>query len=320
MDNRRGGVPAGHAAVVPRLIDPRWEPPDAVRQERVFTSLQAQAAGLSRTQVAHRLRTGVWRPLVGAGLMRAAEPVTPRAMAAAACLTWAGGVVLGSAAAAYHGAPVGEVRSVEVWRGERGARPARGLVPRRVPLRADEVVADGVVRVASRRRALLDTVAWSSLDDARNVLAWAVTRQRLTREDLQRRLVDEPGRHGNAQVRRLLDETAGGALSVAERLLVELLRRARIGGWELNVRIADGAGIIGVVDVLFRGARLVLEVDGWVAHRDRFHADRARDARLAALGYQVVRLTWHDLTKRPGQTITTIRRTLAHRLSDQPRR
>lgn len=251
--------------------------------------------------------------------MRATEPVTARAIAASACLTWPDGVVLGAAAAAFHGAPIGEQPSVEMWRRERGARPARGLVPRRVPLRADEVVVHGVVRVACFRRALLDTLAWTSLDDARKVLAWAITRRRLSREDLQRRLADEPGRHGNVQLRMLLDETADGALSVAERLLVELLRRARISGWELNVRIADAAGIIGVVDVLFRDARLVIEVDGWVAHRDRFHADRARDARLAALGYQVLRLTWQDLTRQPDRTTTTIRRTLAHRLSDQAR-
>lgn len=304
---------------MPRLIDTRWVPPVATRQERVFTSAQAQLAGLSRTQVAHRLRTGAWRRLVGAGLMCAAEPVTPRAMAAAACLTWPDGVVLGAAAAAVHGAPVGELRTVDVWRGERGARPARGLVPRRVPLPDDEVMHQGVVRVASWRRAILDTLAWSSLDDARRLLAWSVTRRRLTRADLERRLSEEPGRHGNAQLRRLLDETADGALSVAEQLLVELLRRARIVGWELNVAITDAAGLIGVVDVLFRRARLIIEVDGWHAHRGRFHEDRERDARLAALGYQVVRLTWRDLTTAPDRTISTIRQVLAHRLSDQTR-
>jgi very-short-patch-repair endonuclease len=52
-----------------------------------------------------------------------------------------------------------------------------------------------------------------------------------------------------------------------------------------------------VVDFLWRRERLIVEVDGWESHgtRSAFEEDRARDARLRLLGFNVLRFTWRQL-------------------------
>ena len=51
------------------------------------------------------------------------------------------------------------------------------------------------------------------------------------------------------------------------------------------------------VDFLWRSQHLVVEMDGWESHRTRsaFEEDRARDARLKLLGYDVLRFTWRQV-------------------------
>src|SRR5439155_6087543 len=101
----------------------------------------------------------------------------------------------------------------------------------------------------------------------------------------------------------------------AERLAIELLRAADIGGWEANVPICDGAGeLIGVGDIVFRAARVVVELDGRAYHVDdeRFEEDRYRQNRLVGAGWTVLRFTWRDLTGRPGHVVATVRRVLGH--------
>jgi len=69
------------------------------------------------------------------------------------------------------------------------------------------------------------------------------------------------------------------------------------------------------VDFLWREQQLVVEVDGWEAHRSRsaFEEDRARDARLAVLGYEVVRFTWRQVTRDGATVAKTIRALLRAR-------
>ena len=102
----------------------------------------------------------------------------------------------------------------------------------------------------------------------------------------------------------------GGERSAGERRLTELLRAARITGWEANAEIRDGDGLIGVGDVVFASAKLVVEVDGLAFHvtPERFQRDRQRQNRLVAAGWTVLRFTWRDLTERPSYVVASVRR------------
>jgi very-short-patch-repair endonuclease len=99
-----------------------------------------------------------------------------------------------------------------------------------------------------------------------------------------------------------------GARTELEQHMVALCRRHRLPQPEVNARLDRYD-----VDLLWRDAGLVVEVDGWESHRTRsaFEADRSRDARLKVLGYEVVRFTWRQVTgDRPavGKTIRTLLR------------
>jgi very-short-patch-repair endonuclease len=103
------------------------------------------------------------------------------------------------------------------------------------------------------------------------------------------------GRRGAPRLRRVLagyTDAPGYSTSEAERLLLCLCRdyglpqpsRIFVSGYELDFFWAD--------------ARLAIEVDGRLFHATRraFEEDRSRDRQLAALGIQVARVTWRDLT------------------------
>jgi very-short-patch-repair endonuclease len=95
-----------------------------------------------------------------------------------------------------------------------------------------------------------------------------------------------------------------------EQTMLAICRRHRLPQPEVNVR-ADRYE----VDFLWRRERLIVEGDGWDAHQSRsaFEEDRARDARLAVLGYEVVRFTWRQVTTDSAAVAATIRALLRTR-------
>jgi very-short-patch-repair endonuclease len=94
-----------------------------------------------------------------------------------------------------------------------------------------------------------------------------------------------------------------------EALFLALARRHRLPQPEVNVKIDRF-----LVDFLWRPQRLIVEVDGWESHRMRsaFEEDRARDARLKVLGYEVLRFTWRQAEDDAAGVALTVRR-LLHR-------
>jgi very-short-patch-repair endonuclease len=158
--------------------------------------------------------------------------------------------------------------------------------------------------------------AWTAIDhlgrmrptDAQRFADRALQQRWITERDIVARLHDYPSRTGNTTLRHIRAAVVDGAASAAERRLHRLLRRAGVTGWRANLRIRIGGVLVAVVDVGFEAHRLALEVDGWAFHHDadRFQRDRVRQNRLVALGWTVLRFTWHDLTQRPEQVIAQI--------------
>jgi very-short-patch-repair endonuclease len=101
-----------------------------------------------------------------------------------------------------------------------------------------------------------------------------------------------------------------GVRTALEQRMLAVCRRQP----EVNVKVDRFE-----VDFLWRDERLIVEVDGWDAHRTRsaFEEDRARDARLAVLGYEVVRFTWRQLIRDAPAAASTIRALLRARSSDR---
>jgi very-short-patch-repair endonuclease len=67
------------------------------------------------------------------------------------------------------------------------------------------------------------------------------------------------------------------------------------------------------VDLLWRREQLVVVVDGFAFHSSerKFEADRVRDARLAADGFQVIRVTWRQVVKEPVAVVARVAQILA---------
>jgi very-short-patch-repair endonuclease len=92
--------------------------------------------------------------------------------------------------------------------------------------------------------------------------------------------------------------------SELEARLLGVCRSHRLPQPKVNVPVGPF-----VVDFLWQGARLIVELDGWESHRTRsaFEGDRARDVRLKLLGYDVLRFTWKSVTEDPSGVATAIR-------------
>lgn len=281
----------------------------------MFTAEVAQSAGYSLRQVRYRLAKGWWHRVAGRGISVDPPPSSgwpAPILARAASVTWPDTVVGFRVAAALVGFPVRPGPAVHVLTAVK-RRPLHEVVPHWTPVRADEVWTGPFgVRLTRPVRTALDCLATFSDAEADDLYAWLATRRRLTPERLEAALQLRKYRHGTTNLRELRRRTASGAVSDAERRVHQALRCAGIDGWEANVRVADADGLIGIVDLLFREARVVVEIDGRRAHdtEDRFVEDRRRQNRLVNAGYRVLRFTWPDIIDRPAALVTEIRAAL----------
>jgi very-short-patch-repair endonuclease len=274
------------------------------RHDGVITLAQAESAGLSRHAVNRRVRSGRWltcssgvyfvddRPFTDAARIRAAVWGLGRDSAAS-----------GLAAAWWLGITTFAPEIVEVT----------------VPRAAHRVKRDGV-RIRRRDLGPSDVVQRRGLrvTELPLTVVEAATRRgggpSLLDQALQRHThlgalwvahLRNKGRHGSPAARRLLQAADDGARSAAERLLIQLMRGAKITGWKANQRIAGYE-----VDFVFKDAKVVVETDGFAFHSDpaAFQRDRKKQNVIALAGYQVLRFTWLDLTEYPERVIAEVRR------------
>jgi very-short-patch-repair endonuclease len=113
-----------------------------------------------------------------------------------------------------------------------------------------------------------------------------------------------------AEVRGLrtgIDEEGERTRSELEHLFLQLCRRHRLPMPEVNARIEPYE-----VDFLWRAPRVIVETDGYRFHRgaQSFEDDHERDLALRARGYDVIRLSYRQVTERPSRAIAAVRSAL----------
>ena len=261
----------------------------------------------------------VMRAVRSGGLVRVLPSLycTPAArgdlatLVAASALDDPDGIVTHHAAARLTWWP--ELAAPEVWVARRtlpaaaaGFRWHRSRIP-------PELVADvGGIQVTTAALTVLDlitTMGGNAIDEA-------LRRRAVTLPQLEHALALTPNRRGNDLRRWLLADSRDLPWSEAERNLHRALRSLdtprdyRTNHW---VRLGDGSHA--AIDVALGALALGFEADGYHFHGSRtaFEHDRARDAELAALGWQIVRLSAAFLDQDPRRVAALLGRMIAHR-------
>ncbi|MDZ7881999.1 MAG: type IV toxin-antitoxin system AbiEi family antitoxin domain-containing protein [Mycobacterium sp.] len=276
----------------------------------VITLAQAQQAGLNRQAVYRRVCSGHWLRCSPGVYFVDDRPFTDRARIRAA--VWGCGpraTASGITAAWWQDITKYPPDTVEVTVPKVCDPPKRyGIRTRRRDLDPADCATRHGLRVTTLALTVVEAAARRG--GGMRIIDAALQRHLLELRDLWGAHLRNKGRHGSPAARRLLRAADSGAHSEAERLLVGLLRQARITGWKANQRLGRWE-----IDVLFRGPKIAIEVDGLAFHTDTeaFQRDRVKQNELALMGYQVLRFTWLDLTEYPERVIAEIEFAISRR-------
>lgn len=287
-------------------------------QSGVFSARQAHEVAVTSHELQAWVRTGSIRRVRQGGyvLAQVVEGVTPEtrlALTTRAVLltrrprTWASH----HAALALAGLPV---FGVDVARVDLCADVARsfrrsGVVTHPVPDREPCVIVAGA-RSVSTETALVQTCATFGLASGLVPLDRALHDGLVTVEHL----LERADRLGLSQRRRgLVERMVSAADPAAESPGESRTRLLLISAGEpcrSQVRICDAQGFVGRVDFLV-GERVILEFDGLVKYagldgKQALAAEKSREKRLTAGGYEVERLVWADLAE-PMRVLRKIR-------------
>jgi very-short-patch-repair endonuclease len=196
------------------------------------------------------------------------------------------------------GAALSHRSAAELWR---LLEPADGPVHVSVPVAGGRRKRDGIrlhripslpTAATTRRNGIAVTTPARTLADLRAILSHGELRKAMRRAEFLRLPID---------VHLLTPDRTASEL---ERLFLRLVRRHRLPEPEVNVRVAGFE-----VDFLWREQRLIVETDGYRYHRGSvaFEDDRARDNRLMALGYDVLRFTYWKVVNEPEAVAALVR-------------
>jgi very-short-patch-repair endonuclease len=145
------------------------------------------------------------------------------------------------------------------------------------------------IPVTSPVRTLVDLAANCDEDDLNQAVAEAFALRLTNLTSLQRATTAYRGRRGVARLAAVLGD--GGSRRVRsnpERVLLRAIRDAGLPLPETNAKLGRWE-----VDMVWRGAGLVVEVDAYSTHSSpfAFERDRRKDAELAATGLRIQRFT-----------------------------
>jgi very-short-patch-repair endonuclease len=235
----------------------------------------------------------------------------------AAALSCGPGAVLSHRSAAFlHGILDNGRNRVDVIAPNRRGRAPEGIAAHRdgTLTATDRVVRDGIP-CTSLARTLLDLAATESPGTLRYALTQAEVEGIFDLAEVVELLKRSKGRRGVARLRlaiELHDPDEQEARRGLEKRLLRLFKRGGFRSPEVNGHLlVDGISMM--PDFLWREARLIVEADSRRVHgtATAFEKDRQRDQRLAAAGWTVIRVTWHQVTNEPERVTQTLRALLS---------
>jgi predicted transcriptional regulator of viral defense system len=282
----------------------------AGRQHGHVTLTQLLEAGLTKRQVAGRVRAGSLVPRHRGVYAVGHVPATRAARFRAATLTFAGSVLSHRAAAALWGILVGAV-PIEVTVATTAGRGGRdGILVHRAPLPPEHVTTRDGIPVTTLLRTLLDLAQIMTPWQLAKAFEEAQVQHDLKPEPLAVEVLSRRSYRGNRRLAELLD---GAVDPERVRSLLELrfLRLCAAHGLPrplVNVKIGKWTP-----DFRWPEAEVVVETDGVRFHRTaaKRRQDARKDAALRGLGLHVIRLTWVDVTEAPERTASLVRAALA---------
>ena len=245
----------------------------AGKQHGVVSIGQLRASGLSDTAVSKRCRSGRLHRLHRGVYAVGHVAVSTERQWMAAVLALGDGAVLShrSAAALWDLLP-----------------PQSGAVDVSVPRRSGHLKREGIrvhrpialePEATTRRRGIPVTTPFRTIVDLRRTTPARETRRAIRQAEFLGIAIDpllEPDR----------------TRSELEFRFLRLCRRNHLPKPAVNVRVGPFT-----VDFCWVDQRLIVETDGYAAHRGRaaFEDDRMRDLKLRALGYEVLRLSYRQV-------------------------
>jgi len=280
----------------------------AERQHGVVSRPQVSELGLGDGAIEHRVRLGRLRPV-----HRGVYTIGHRLLAQdgrwmAAVLAYGPGTVLSHrAAAALWGMRGGTWVEVTVP----GGRRARdGIQVHRAALPEDERTTHREIPTTTVPRTLLDLSAVVTKRHLRGALREAEHLRLSDPLSLHDIIARYPRRPGLEAIKALLAEASVGARIIRSELeerFQDFLVRAGLPLPQTNV-VIEGYE----VDCVWPEQRLIVELDGHASHSPThaFELDRARDRRLEAAGWRVIRITWRQLEQEPDLVEADLRRLL----------
>jgi very-short-patch-repair endonuclease len=187
-----------------------------------------------------------------------------------------------------------------------GDRP--GIRRHRVPaLDPADIRTKRGISVTSPARTVLDNAMHPHLEE---LVGTAIDQGITNLREIEAAIARCPSRRGVRRLCALLEQAGGPrrTRSWGERRLLALIRQAGLPV-PLTNRLLLGLQ----VDAMWPDLKLVVEVDGFEFHgdRDSFENDRARDAKLVAAGWRVLRFTATQLDEQPMVVIGQLAAALA---------
>ena len=283
----------------------------AARQHGVVARWQLLDAGVTPQQIKVRLRSGRLHK-VHRGVYLVGHSVPPvLAMEQAALLLCSDPVALSdrSAANLWNLLPYPATAPVCVTVPPERSVARPGIKVHRSKLTRRDLRRRHGLAVASPPRTILDLARSLDEEKLERVVAEASYRGLASEAELRAQVERNEGRRGVGKLRHVLDLPCGPrrTRSPAERMMLRLLRRAGITGYEMNARIHGYE-----VDLLWRAEGVAVEIDGYDAHSGRvaFERDHLKSATLGAYGIRVVPVTARQIRDDPAGVLDRLFRTL----------